>query len=234
MRASHGGPRRPFHLGEFSMLTNIKRFALAFLVFVCLPTLAFGQATLTSTTLSAAIDSQVTRFAVASATGIAGPGLAESLGSIGSSTAANLTLLYVDKEAMEVASISSTTVTVRRGRQGTQARSHASGAKVYLGPASYFATVDPSGACTSTLLTVLPRVVVPTGNVFQCVNSGWTLIAGPSLGAQGATCGTANACSPTAVGQNLKVFSGLSAALDGASPSVAHITALSPAFTGST
>lgn len=51
-------------------------------------------------------------------------------------------------------------------------------------------------------------------------------------GAVGQWCGTANACAATATSTTLKVVSGISAALDAASPAIATITGISPAFTG--
>lgn len=140
--------------------------------------LAFGQASMTSTTLSAAITSSQLTFVVASATGINGPGFPQSQGGIGSSTTpAAITVLYVDREAMRVASVNSTTVTVERGYEGTATRSHKSGAKLWVGPAGYFASIDPSGACTAASLLVLPRVVIPNGNLWTCGNGFWTTFA---------------------------------------------------------
>ena len=53
-------------------------------------------------------------------------------------------------------------------------------------------------------------------------------------GATGQSCGTANACSATNISSTLKIVSGITAALDGASPAVAAVTGISPAFTSTT
>lgn len=110
---------------------------------------AFGQLnTLVETTTSAAITPSQTSFALASVTGVNAPSY--SSGIAGS-------ILYVQDiaqtagEAMAVISISSTTVTVARGRSGTRATGHASGAKVWVASApNWFVSVDPMGACSTT------------------------------------------------------------------------------------
>lgn len=158
-------------------MINVKNFAFVFCALIVCCGLAFGQASMTSTTLSAAVTDTQKSFAVASATGIYAPGLETAQGGIGSSTGGpNQTLLFVDREAMRVTAVSSTTITVQRGVQGTRQTAHVSGAKVFAGPANYFGAVDPivGTPCTSSLLTVLPRVVIPTGNVFTCGNSLWS------------------------------------------------------------
>lgn len=110
---------------------------------------AFGQLnTLVETTTSAAITPSQTSFAVASATGINAPSFSSGLAG---------SVLYVQDiaqtagEAMIVVSLSSTTLTVRRGVSGTRAVGHASGAKVWVATASnWFVSVDPLGACSTT------------------------------------------------------------------------------------
>jgi hypothetical protein len=74
---------------------------------------------------------------------------------------------------MTVNTISGTTVNVTRGVAGTPASRHASGSVVFAGVASAFSQNEPSGACTASGETYLPRVVVPSGNVYNCVNSQW-------------------------------------------------------------
>src|SRR5690349_9042558 len=120
---------------------------------------AFGQATLSSTTLSAAITDTASRtVVVASATGITAPGN-------GSTT----TVLYVDDEMMVVNAISGTTLTVQRGAGPTKSRLHASGATVYFGPPKYFferpAGSLRGGACTAANEIVLPQFNVQTGDL---------------------------------------------------------------------
>jgi hypothetical protein len=95
---------------------------LALALLSCLPAPLSAQATMTSTTLSAAITNTQQIFTVASATGI--------------STTAPGTRLYTDKEEMLVTAISGTSVTVQRGVDGTGTSAHASGSTVYVGPPS--------------------------------------------------------------------------------------------------
>ena len=122
---------------------------------------AEAQATLTSTTLSAAItDTRANRtFTVASATGFSAGRIA-----------------FVDGEAISILSVSGTQIKGIGGYSGTRAAVHASGARVYVGPASYFSTYDRVGPCTSTSEVVLPVANVRSGKVFDCVSSIWRLI----------------------------------------------------------
>ncbi len=138
---------------------------------LCLFSLAFGQATMTQTTLSAAVGKSDQYVNVSSATGIT----------------AGSTLIYVDKEAMRVRSLSGTRVRVFRAQDGTRQDAHASGAVVYVGPFNYYSHSDPTAGspCTSAAELVLPRVVVPTGNVWQCTNSLWVLITAGAAAASG-------------------------------------------------
>jgi hypothetical protein len=122
---------------------------------------AFGQATLTSTTLSAAIASTSdTCFNVTTATGFVAPNMA-----------------FVDGEAINIISPTETAATRvcgLRGASGTRATTHASGATIYVGPPNYFSTYDRSGSCTSTKEQVLPVVNTSNGTVWQCAVSLWT------------------------------------------------------------
>jgi hypothetical protein len=147
-----------------------KNISVAILGIALLAPSGFGQGTaITSTTLSAAITKTQKSFALAGATDVIAPLLPTSAGGIGSSSGASLTLLYVGHEAMEVVSISGTTVTVNRARQGTRAWAHPSGATVYVGAASYFTTYERAGVCVSTTdAPVLPVINVLTGIQYQC------------------------------------------------------------------
>jgi hypothetical protein len=100
------------------------------------------------TTLSAAITSTQSCFAVASATGISAP----------TATAVGTTLYIVDTgqtngEKVVVNSISSTTVCTDRTRGGG-AYAHASGAQVLVGTANWFYSTDPKGRCSTTDVTL--------------------------------------------------------------------------------
>ena len=133
--------------------------------------LSFGQATMGSTTLSAAVAIGDSTIYLTSVTGVS---------AMGANNQVN-TMLFVDREAMNVLSISGTAVTVQRGIEGTRQRAHNSGATIYLGPPNYYGNQDPSGACTSTNLPVLPWVVASTGNVWTCTASTWTVVNFPAL-----------------------------------------------------
>lgn len=143
------------------MRTTLRRFLAAALVaalgFLGLSTLQ-AQTTLTSTTLSAAVTASADTIFVTSATGFD-----------------DGDLVFVDREAMVVRDVNSTTITVTRGTNGTAARAHASNAVVYVGAPSNFYQdhVVPGSTCTATNERYLPRIVLPAGNVYQCTNSIW-------------------------------------------------------------
>jgi hypothetical protein len=183
-----------------------------------------AQTTTTTTTNSVAIaDTTTNRVTLASGTNVAAGGY-----------------LFTDKELMSVVGAvngSSTVWTVMRGVGGTVG-THAVASTVYVAApglmaASVFKNSAPpvGGSCTATAEAYLPLVHVPTGEVYNCVGSKWVITSGVPI--VGITCGVANACSP-AVKPALRVVQGITAALDGASPSVAAVTAISPAFTSTT
>jgi len=148
---------------------------------------AHAQATLSSTTLAQAVTGRgvgstgaaqypQTIF-LGSVTGITLPGQPTSTSEIGTPTGASFTLLYVDKEQMQVIGVNTTlnTVLVNRGYNGTAATAHISGATVYFGPPEYFSNdgyfnpFGPIGACNPTVQLVLPRLVPETGLLYNCV-----------------------------------------------------------------
>lgn len=133
--------------------------------------LSFGQLnTLSQTTLSAAITSTQTQFTVASATGIVTP-----------TTGVGGSVLYVVDvgqtmgDIMQVTALSSTTVTVTRGR-GRQA-AHGSGAMVLVaGAANWFYSVDPVGSCVTASIYATPYYNISNGTRWTCdsVTLTWT------------------------------------------------------------
>ena len=156
-----------------------------------LPQPAAAQAAMTSTTTTQAVNgctlgqlnSCQKTFTLTSTTGLVLPGQPTSTSEIGTPTGASFIILVIDKEAMQVLNFNSTalTVTVARGYQGTVATAHVSGAKVWIGPPEYFwdatggsGATGPSGACTASALRVLPAVVIPSGDVWNCGNGAWT------------------------------------------------------------
>lgn len=125
-----------------------------------LGTLAFGQASYTTTTLGAAVTSSQTTLTVASTTGITG------------SVGGNGWGVYVDKEYIRVSAVdNSTTLEVIRGQSGTKATAHISGAIAWAGPANYFTTSPKEGSCTAANEVVNPVVNTTNGEVYDCDSS---------------------------------------------------------------
>jgi hypothetical protein len=138
---------------------------LAALALLLSPMGAHAQATLTSTTLSAAVTSDsTTTVRVTSATGF-------SAGR----------MLFVDKEAMAITAVSGTAISVQRGAFSTVAATHAIGSLVYVGPNDYFSSNGRSGSCTSANEKVLPVIDVKTGFTYQCYGGQWNPIMDGTL-----------------------------------------------------
>jgi hypothetical protein len=122
-------------------------------------------ANLTTTTFSAAVSKNDQIVSVASASGMTAR-----------STQTN-TILFSGREAMRVATISSTKITVERGTDGTKQYSHASGETVYVGAPGDFHSNDPAGTCTTTE-QALPFINITNGKIFDCRGSVWVEGAG--------------------------------------------------------
>lgn len=156
---------------------------------LCVPSGAFAQTLVTYTTLSTALggpsdvpgagSGQPSCFAVASTTGITAPTVSNPT-SPSAATAA--TVLYFDREAVDVTSVSGTTVCGVRGVDSTAARGHASGAIVAIIPAyldTYsgspwgYSPAVPSGSCTRSKELILPRIQFVSGIVSDCLNGQW-------------------------------------------------------------
>jgi len=192
------------------MNTKIRAIALLFAAFA-LSSLSYGQAVMQSTTLSAAVtaDSQLV-LSVASVTNILAPGVQATQGGIGFGTGANYYLLMIDREVMRVnavnANASPAQVTVERAVYGTKASLHASGTKVWTGPANYFGMQDPGAGyvepvantpCTATTLKVLPKLEPSTGRAWTCGNSLWAAFDPSVPVAEGAVIASATTIAPT-------------------------------------
>ncbi len=153
---------------------------------------AFGQTTLGSTTLSAAVTANAQQITVASATGITA-----SSGGIG------LTYLFVDGELMIVDAVNSTTITVQRGQMGTQATSHVTSSVVWRGPPNFFSLQAPvEGAqCVRTNLRVVPIIVVPSGQSYDCLGvttaGRYVRTSSPGIPVFGSTVASATSITPT-------------------------------------
>jgi hypothetical protein len=180
------------------MTNSMKKFSLILAgLLLCASSIgAFGQTLVTYTTLSNALGgpSDVpgagsglsSCFVVASATGITAPTLNNPQSPSASTSS---TVLYVDREAIDVTSVSSTTICGNRGVDSTAARGHASGAVVAIIPAyldTYSGTpygyppAVPSGSCTRVKELILPRIQFVSGIVSDCLNGQW--VNGDSLG----------------------------------------------------
>lgn len=133
---------------------------------------AFGQSSMASTTLGAAITTtNQTTITLASTSTMLNAGPANQVN----------TVLYVDKEQLNVITVTDSTHVVASRHagpgQGGIAMPHISGAKVWFaitttsGPASsYFEQQPPRyGQCTRSTLLVVPRIYVATGQIFDCL-----------------------------------------------------------------
>lgn len=166
-------------------MNNTFRNLSVFATLLLSSVMAYGQATMTQTTLSQALsnpaasgggNSYNTVF-VASATNITGAG---TLGQ-------PQTIMVIDQEAMDVIAVSGTTVTVTRGTRATKTQAHNSGAVVWIGIPSYFGDSSTeqylSGTCSRSGTPALPHIRIPSGQVYDCPSSGtnasqWVLLNG--------------------------------------------------------
>lgn len=143
----------------------------------CLPATT-GLVCMTRTTLSANASESATTIQVASATGF----------SVGNK-------IWIDFEQLHIVAISGTTITVRRGDNGTAARAHDSGDAAWTGAATggptgagHFNTRDPDFGedCVRAQgqATHLPWINVRSGWMWSCDNGStgdWTATVKPSL-----------------------------------------------------
>lgn len=196
-----------------------KTLSLLLLAILALATPVLAQNSFTSTTLSAAVTTPVsnpgTSIPAASVTLASGTGVTTS------------TLLYVDRELMQVTSIAnSPRFAVVRGVYGSIVAAHASGAPVRIGLPQWFGNADKSGTCTASSEVINPYINVSTGSEFKCTNSIW--VRSPFWLA----CGTVAACVPAQTTNTTKIVTG-SAALASGTPSAVTITGMVPNFTSS-
>lgn len=149
--------------------------SLVFVGLLLAASLSFAQTILTMTTLSSAVtDSGAQKIIVASATGINAPSASDPT---------KATVLYIDREAMDVEAVSGTTITVIRGTNSTAGRIHASSALIFVIPA-YLVTFSgtnygappavPAGSCTRSTELYLPRIQFVSGMISDCVGGQWT------------------------------------------------------------
>ena len=176
-------------------MKNFKNILFTFFLAVVA---CYGQASMASTTLGAAITTtSQTTITLASTSTMLNPGPANRIN----------TVLYVDKEFMWVQSVvDSTHVVVNRAKgigASANATTHASGAKVYFAitttsaPApSYFKneqnTAENYGSCSMSSELVLPRIYLFNGDIFDCKRTGaagtggqWILVGNGTMGTYG-------------------------------------------------
>lgn len=154
---------------------KIRALFASFLLLLGLAVSASAQTSLTSTTLSTALNNDTNIVVVASATGV----------DVGD-------YLFVDREAMRVLGLTGTQVRVTRGFAGTAARAHAASVTIYVGAPDNFYSSEVVGACTAASETYTPRIVLPTGNVYSCTGGWWNQIGAdvgtvPAVFQQGGT-----------------------------------------------
>lgn len=165
-------------------MNTFKKLVLS-LALVAFATAAFGQLTTTQTTLSAAVTGGTSGAGsvvqLTSATGVVTPGF-----NVPNQPTGNATVLFVDKEAMYVTSVSGTNVSVLRGWAGTISYPHNSGAVVYVAAPANFTDNEKYGACVSTALPTLPLINTSNGHVFTCLSSGeWIMTQNGTMNAAG-------------------------------------------------
>lgn len=132
--------------------------------------------TMQSTTLTGAVSATTRQIPLTSVTYVIAPG----------PPTFPYTVLFCDREAMAVLGVTNGVASVIRGIMGTKATAHSSGQTVWVGPGNVFGTVDPSGQFPSGDDIYLPRVVIPTGNVWNDDGSGnWAIVSSGSGGSVG-------------------------------------------------
>jgi hypothetical protein len=154
-------------------MNKFTRLSLAAVALLAVSLCANAQSVLTQTSLSTAVTTTSGRtIQVASATGIAAPALPAYPGG-----AAVSTQLYIDDELLDVTAVSGTLVTVRRGSNGTRARTHATGTNVYVEPASLgaFIAYPLAGSCLTGSYPATVMVDYLDAETFACVNGVWAI-----------------------------------------------------------
>lgn len=201
---------------------TFKKIAVSLVLLAALAGFAVGQTALVQTTLSGAVSGPALysgtsptisqTVCLASVTGIGGPILPGT----------PVSVIYVDREAMGVFSVNSSTgcLVVNRGYLGTQASPHVSGQMVLVAP-QYQTTLgvganplpsglfqqDPpyGGTCTPSNTPTTPWVNVLTGAQWLCssITGGWVpgwsnpLSAPPTWGQTATVASAAGAITPS-------------------------------------
>ncbi len=167
-------------------MKNLKKLSL-FLLVCALASALHAQTLLLTTTLSSAVGNTASSALttgnlgvvnLASVTGVSAP--TPNGGNVaGLATSNASTYLFVDGELMQVVSLSGNYASVIRGVGPTGASSHASGALVFVVPATYAGGTNPrqasvpKGSCTRTNELYLPHIDFVSGTVSDCLGGQW-------------------------------------------------------------
>lgn len=167
-------------------MKNFNKILVALTMLLVLASFAFGQATTTQTTLSSAVNSTTTIFPLTSVTNVLAP----------SGPNGTRTILFIDRSAYFVQSISGNNVTVIRGVKGTWGGSaHLTGATVWVGQDNGYTFVGsvaggaPSyrGACTAANQITLPVIEISSGRALTCAGGRWGVLQAFAIDASNCT-----------------------------------------------
>jgi len=169
-------------------MKRITTLLLGLLAVFALAIPAGAQTAVTQTTLNGAVAVGDQSLTLTSATGVVA----------GSQ-------LFVDREAIQVVSISGTLAQVRRGADGTTAGAHATLSIIYAGPTAgvigtpYVASDPALGTCVASTEVYTLRINVRNGFVWKCITSQWAVVSQPypSPSIAGPVLGTAIASATT-------------------------------------
>jgi hypothetical protein len=135
--------------------------------------ICFAQASFPTTTLLNGFDKYYPgTIGLASTAALAPnyPGFPVSTSGIGDPSGHTGIIIMIDSEAMcQMAAPQGNYVKVDRGCQGTPTEGHNAGATVYIGPPSWYLQNTPGGSCVSAEQPVLPRPVIPGGQIWDCI-----------------------------------------------------------------
>lgn len=154
----------------------MKQTVYAFICALLIGGTAQAQTIIGSTTLNGNVTVAQTTLTLTSATG-------------GTSNGATFTLtvgyeyVIVDEAGFEagvITAISGSTISVRRGTDGTQVRSHDTGTLIFIGPTTAFykgppgtgSGTYPGFACTRAQLQYLPWFDLTSGLIWSCGSQG--------------------------------------------------------------
>lgn len=134
-----------------------------------LASLSYGQIAFPTTTLTAKLTvKSPPPIQVASSAGMLGIQQGQFFASI----------MLIGGEGICVNNVIGKSVYGNRGCQGTQTFNHSVGETVYFGPPSYYHFLQPGSvgqSCVTSEQYVLPFIVLPGVQIWDCVNGLWTV-----------------------------------------------------------